>query len=113
MVRSFRQARFDPRADVRRETCFLTHKIPRSAWLGFAAITAFALTLSAESSGASAQKARPLPPGVTACDFNALANDHTPEGLNIRAEPRAARLDLAGFFRARVAPFVDSLVVAR
>jgi len=50
----------------------------------------FALTLSAESSGASAQeaKAAPLPPGVTACDFPALANDHTREGLNIRAEPR-------------------------
>jgi hypothetical protein len=49
------------------------------------------LALSAESSGVSAQeaKARPLPPGVTACDFGALANDHTREGLNIRAEPRA------------------------
>jgi hypothetical protein len=54
-------------------------------------MTALALTLSAESSGVSAQeaKARPLPPGVAACDFGALANDHTREGLNIRAEPRA------------------------
>ena len=62
-----------------------------SAWSGFAAMAALALTLSAESSGLSAQetKARPAPPGVTACDFNALANDHTREGLNIRAEPRA------------------------
>jgi len=30
-----------------------------------------------------------LPPGAAACDFPALANDHTREGLNIRAEPRA------------------------
>jgi hypothetical protein len=69
----------------------MAHTIPRSAWSGFAAVTAFALTLSAESSGVSAQeaKARPLPPGVTACDFGAFANDHTREGLNIRAEPRA------------------------
>jgi hypothetical protein len=75
----------------RRETCFLTHTIARSAWLGFAATTAFALTLSTESSGVAAQetKARPLPLGVAACDFKALANDHTPEGLNIRAESRA------------------------
>src|SRR5271154_7566842 len=65
--------------------------IPRSAWSGFVAMTALALSLSAASSGVSAQeaKARPLPPGVTACDFGALANDHTREGLNIRAEPRA------------------------
>ena len=73
----------------RRETCFLTHTMPRSAWLGFAVMTAFALALSGASAGASAQEAKPLPPGVTACDFGALANDHTPEGLNIRAEPRA------------------------
>jgi hypothetical protein len=68
----------------------LTHAIPRSAW-AFAAMTAFALTLSAESSGASAEeaKATALPPGVTACDIAALANDPTREGLNIRAEPRA------------------------
>jgi hypothetical protein len=54
-------------------------------------MTALALTLSAGSSGVSSQevKARPLPPDVTACDFKALANDHTREGLNIRAEPRA------------------------
>jgi CheY-like chemotaxis protein len=54
-------------------------------------VTAFALALSAESLGVSGQeaKARPLPPGVGACDFGALANDHTREGLNIRAEPRA------------------------
>jgi hypothetical protein len=54
-------------------------------------MTALALTLSAESPGTSAQeaKARPLPPGVAACDFGALANDRTREGLNIRAEPRA------------------------
>jgi hypothetical protein len=70
---------------------FLTHTIPRSAWSGFAAVTAFALALSAESLGVSGQqaKARPLPPDVGACDFGALANDHTREGLNIRAEPRA------------------------
>jgi hypothetical protein len=69
----------------------MTHTIPRSAWSDFAAMTALALTLSAASSGVSAQetKARPLPPGVAACDFGALANDHTREGLNIRAEPRA------------------------
>ena len=65
--------------------------MPRSAWLGFAAMAAFALAPSAASSGVPAReaKARPLPPGVTACDFGALANDHTREGLNIRAEPRA------------------------
>jgi hypothetical protein len=75
----------------RRETCLLTHTIPRSAWSGFAAMTAFALTLSADSASVLAQeaKARPLPPGVTACDFGAFANDQTREGLNIRAEPRA------------------------
>jgi hypothetical protein len=70
---------------------FSTHTIPRSAWSGFVAVTALALALSAESLGVSGQeaKARPLPPGVAACDFGALANDHTREGLNIRAEPRA------------------------
>ena len=70
---------------------FLTHTIPRSAWSGFAAVTALALALSTESPGVSGQeaKARPLPPGVAACNFGALANDHTREGLNIRAEPRA------------------------
>ena len=70
---------------------FLTHTIARSALSGFAAVTAFALALSAESLGVAGQeaKARPLPPGVGACDFSALANDHTPEGLNVRAEPRA------------------------
>jgi hypothetical protein len=53
-------------------------------------LAAFVLALSAESSGVSGQdaKAKPLPPGVAACDFGALANDHTREGLNIRAEPR-------------------------
>jgi len=63
----------------------------RSAWSGFVAMTVLALTLSAQSPGVSAQeaKARPLPPGVAACDFGALANDRTREGLNIRAEPRA------------------------
>jgi len=70
----------------RREAGFLTHTIRR---LGFAAMTAFALTLSVESLGLSAQEAKPRPPGVAACDVNALANDHTREGLNIRAEPRA------------------------
>ena len=30
-----------------------------------------------------------MPTGIGACDFGALANDHTREGLNIRAEPRA------------------------
>jgi hypothetical protein len=29
-----------------------------------------------------------LPSGVAACDFGALANDHTREGLTIHAEPR-------------------------
>jgi hypothetical protein len=68
----------------------MAHMLSRSAWSGFAAMTAFALTLSAESSGVSAQaKATPLPLGVTACDFGALANDHTRQGLNIRAEPHA------------------------
>jgi hypothetical protein len=62
--------------------------MPRSAWSGFVAVAT--LALSVWSSGAAAQEAsaKPLPPGVTACDFPALANDHTPEGLNIRAEPR-------------------------
>ena len=69
----------------------MARTIPRSAWSGFAATVAFALTLSAASSGvwAQAAKAGPAPPGVAACDFGALANDHTREGLNIRAEPRA------------------------
>jgi hypothetical protein len=69
---------------------FLTHTTPRSAWSRFAAVTAFALTLSAESLGASGQeaKARSLPPGVGACDFGALANDHTRDGLNVRADAR-------------------------
>jgi hypothetical protein len=66
-----------------------TNTIPRSAWLGFAATTALVLTLLVDSSAVSAQEARPLPPGVTACSFGALANDHSREGLNIRAEPRA------------------------
>ena len=74
---------------------------PRSAWSGFAAMTALALTLSAASSVVSAEeaKAKPLPPGVAACDFGALANDHTREGLNIRAEPSA---DAAILGRLRV-----------
>jgi hypothetical protein len=69
----------------------LTHGIKRSARLGFAAAAAFALTLSVGSAGVRAQeaKAASLPPGAAACDFGALANDHTPEGLNIRAEPGA------------------------
>lgn len=69
----------------------MTHGIKRSARLGFAAAAAFALTLSVGSAGVRAQeaKAASLPPGVAACDFGALANDHTPEGLNIRAEPGA------------------------
>ena len=69
----------------------MIHTIRRSAWLGVAALAAIALTLSAESPGVSAQaaKATPLPPGVVACDFGALANDQTPAGLNIRAEPNA------------------------
>jgi hypothetical protein len=67
----------------------LTRTTARSLRLGFAAVIAFALTLSAGSRGASAQEAKePLPPNVTVCDFPALANDHTREGLNIRAEPR-------------------------
>ena len=69
----------------------MTYTIPRLAQLGFAAVIGFALALSAGSSGVSAQDAKgtPLPPGVTACDVPALANDQTREGLNIRAEPRA------------------------
>ena len=69
----------------------MTHGIKRSARLGFAAAAAFALTLSVGSAGVRAQeaKAASLPPGAAACDFGALANDHTPEGLNIRAEPGA------------------------
>jgi len=56
---------------------------------GFAALIAFALSLSGGTSGLSAQaiKGGPLPPGVAACDFPALANDETREGLNVRAEP--------------------------
>jgi hypothetical protein len=75
----------------RREASFVTHRISLSAWPDFAAVIAFALTLSLGSPGVSAQepKAGPLPPGVAACDFGALANDRTPEGLNIRAEPGA------------------------
>jgi hypothetical protein len=62
-----------------------------SVWSRVAAVTALAMALSVGTLDVSAQdaKARPLPPGVTACDFGALANDHTREGLNIRAEPRA------------------------
>jgi hypothetical protein len=69
----------------------LKHANPRSAWSGVAVATALALTLSAQSSGVLAEEpqAKPLPPGVAACDIDALANDHTREGLNIRAEPRA------------------------
>ena len=78
-------------SEPRRETYFLAHTILRSAHLAFAAVIGFALALSAGSAGVSAQDAKrpPLSPGVTACDFPALANDHTREGLNIRAEPRA------------------------
>lgn len=74
---------------ARRETRFLTQTISRLAWSGLAPTAALALT--ATSSGVSAQeaKARPLPPAVTACDFGALANDHTRECLDIRAKPRA------------------------
>ena len=77
--------------EPRRETYFLTHTTARSPWLGIAAMTAFVLTLSTESPSISAQEAKagPLPPGVAACDVKALTNDHTREGLNIRAEPRA------------------------
>jgi hypothetical protein len=69
----------------------VTHTMRRSGWSGFAAIIAIALTLSAGSEGISAQEAktRPLPAGVVACDFRALANDQTREGLAIHAEPRA------------------------
>lgn len=69
----------------------MTHAGWRSAWSGFVATAAVALTLSAESPNVSAQaaKATPLPPGVTACDFGALANDQTPDGLAIHAEPSA------------------------
>jgi hypothetical protein len=50
---------------------------------------------------ASAETA-PLPPGVTACDFPALANDKTHEGLNIRAAP-----DTRGAILGRVPMFED------
>jgi hypothetical protein len=75
----------------RRGSCFLTYTIKRLAWSGLAAVGAFALTLSAECPGVSAEQAKAgtLPPGVASCNFNALANDQTREGLNIRAEPRA------------------------
>ncbi len=61
----------------------------RSASPALAGVTALVLALSAGSLDVSGQeaKAKPLPPGVAACDFGALANDHTREGLNIRAEP--------------------------
>ena len=77
--------------EPRRETCFLTHMTARSPWLGIAAMTAFVLTLSTGSPSISAQEAKagPLPAGVAACDVKALTNDHSREGLNIRAEPRA------------------------
>jgi hypothetical protein len=67
----------------------LTHATARSARRDFAAIIALALTLLAGSSGVWAQgtKGGPLPPGVAGCDFPALANDKTRQGLNIRAEP--------------------------
>jgi hypothetical protein len=75
----------------------LTHTIPRSTWSAFAATIASALTLSAESSGVWAEeaKAKPLPPGVTACDIEALASDHTREVTTIRAQPRADSAVLA------------------
>lgn len=77
--------------EPRGETYFLTHTTAGLTWLGIAAMTAFVLTLSIESPSISAQEAKagPLPPGVVACDVKALTNDHTREGLNIRAEPRA------------------------
>ena len=52
-------------------------------------LLALCLALLASYSAGQEAKAAPLPPGVAACDFGALANDHTREGLNIRAEPRA------------------------
>jgi len=60
-------------------------------------MTAFALTLSAASTGVWAQeaKARPAPPGVTACDIDALASDHTREVTTILARPRADSAVLA------------------
>ena len=65
--------------------------VKRSARPCFAAAAAFALALSVGGAGVCAEeaKAAPLPPGVAACDFGALANDRTPEGLNIRSEPNA------------------------
>jgi hypothetical protein len=45
-----------------------------------------AVALASPTPVASADPAPP-PPGVTACDFPALANDRTPEGLNIRTAP--------------------------
>jgi hypothetical protein len=52
-----------------------------------AVLAAVALALPAPVASAGPA---PLPPGVTACDFPALANDKTPEGLNIRAGPNTA-----------------------
>lgn len=64
--------------------------IARSVWSSFAATAALMVALSPGSGGVWGQEARAsLPPGVVACDFGALANDHTREGLNVRAEPRA------------------------
>lgn len=59
---------------------------PSAMALGLLAATALALALSAAP--VEAATTRPTP-GVIACDFGALANDRTPQGLNIRAEPRA------------------------
>lgn len=69
----------------------------RSAGPALAALVMAGLALP--TSRASADPAL-LPPGVTACDFPALANDKTREGLNIRAAPnaRAAILGRAPMF---------------
>jgi hypothetical protein len=58
-----------------------------------------AVALASPTPVASADPAPP-PPGVTACDFPALANDRTPEGLNIRTAPNtgAAILDRVPMF---------------
>ena len=97
----------------------MAHITSHSAWPAFVAMTLFTLRLSATSPAAAAEEAKPLPlpPGVTACNFDALANDRTREGLNIRAEPRAdsailGRLPvLENRYREKVAAELDVIGV--
>ena len=77
-----------------------------SATAACALLVVAALALPTEV--ASADSA-PLPPAVTACDFPALANDKTPEGLNVRAAPNTGAAILG---RVRMFEDVDHETIA-